>query len=98
MPGRQSEEWQRHEHREPDEPEIERIAADGVHLPADRDERHLDGDGRRSGDAEKEDEVAVPERRILEPARSKCCGLRRLAFLVVLVGRREELHLETLDP
>ena len=64
VPGRQGEEWQRNEHREPDEAEIERIASNGIDLPADRDERHLDGEPRRQHDAEEEDEIAVPERRV----------------------------------
>jgi hypothetical protein len=55
-------ERQRNEHREPDEPEVERIAPHGVHLPADRHERHLDREARREQDAEEEHEVAVPER------------------------------------
>ena len=62
MPCGQREQRQRDEHGEPDEPEIERVAADRVHLPADRDERHLDRDRGRDSDAEEEDEVAVPER------------------------------------
>ena len=59
---REREERQRNEHREPDQPEVERIAPHGVHLPADRDERHLDREARREQDAEVENEVAVPER------------------------------------
>ena len=46
----------------PDEPEVERIAVDRVHLPADRDERHLDREARRQHDAEEEHEIAMPER------------------------------------
>ena len=42
VPGRQGEERQRDEHRQPDEPEVERVAPHRVDLPADRDERHLD--------------------------------------------------------
>ncbi len=64
MPGRESEERERDEHGEPDEAEIERVAPHGVHLPPDRDERHLDREARREQDAEEEDEVAVPERRL----------------------------------
>ena len=64
MPCRQRQERQRDEHRQPDEAEVERIAPHGVHLPADRDERHLEREARREHDAEEEDEVPVPERRI----------------------------------
>ena len=62
MPGRQGQERQRDEHRQPDETEVERVAPHGVHLPADRDEGHLDREPRREHDAEEEDEVAVSER------------------------------------
>ena len=71
MPGRQGQERQRDEHRQPDETEVERVAPDGVHLPADRDERHLDREARREHDAEEEHEVAVPERRIAAPTGSR---------------------------
>ena len=64
VPGRQREQRQRDEHREADEPEVERVAADRVDLPADRDERHLDRERRREHDAEEENEIAVPERRV----------------------------------
>ena len=62
VPRREGEQRQRDEHREPDEPEIERVPVDLVDLPADRDERHLDRDGRRDRRRDVEREVAVPER------------------------------------
>ena len=62
--GRQGEERQRDEHRQPDEPEVERIAVNRVDLPADRDERHLDREPRREHDAEEDNEIAVPKRRV----------------------------------
>ena len=59
---RQREDRQRHEFREPDEPEIERVAVDGVDLPTDRDDEHLEREsvGER-GDPE-QCEVAQLER------------------------------------
>ena len=49
---------------EPDEPEVERIAVNRVDLPADRDEGHLDREPRREHDAEEDNEIAVPKRRV----------------------------------
>ena len=62
VPCRQREDRQRDEHREPDEPEVERVARDLVELPADRDERHLDREPGRNRRDEVEDEVAMRER------------------------------------
>jgi hypothetical protein len=79
MARREREERQRDEHREPDEPEVERIAMDGVHLPPNRDEAHLDRERSRDRRDDVEREVAVPERRghearssIRSNARGKC--------------------------
>ena len=41
----QHEQRRRNELGQPDEPEIERIVGDVVHLPGDRDRLHLQGDG-----------------------------------------------------
>ena len=61
---RQGEERQRDEHRQPDQPEVEWIAVNRVDLPTDRDERHLDREPRREHDAEEDNEIAVPKRRV----------------------------------
>ena len=45
--GRQREQQQREELREPDQAEVERVLADRVDLPADRDERHLQREAPR---------------------------------------------------
>jgi hypothetical protein len=47
MPRRQCKDRQREELREADEPEIERVVADRVDLPADRDHHHLRGEAVR---------------------------------------------------
>ncbi len=95
MPDGQGQQRQGDEHREADEPEIERVAADRVDLPADGDERHLDGDSRRDRGDEEEDEVAVLEGRA--PVRSGH-PLRGLWLARARVDRRrQELDLEPLD-
>ncbi len=71
VPGGEREQRQRDEHREADEPEVEWVAPNGVHLPPDRDERHLDREPRGEHDAEEDDEVAVPERRVAR-LRARC--------------------------
>ena len=99
VPGGQREQRQRDEHRQADEPEVERVAPHRVDLPADRDERHLDGERRRSRDSEEENEIAVPERRV--------AARRRRVFLVYAAspsspsagsGVGQELDLDPLDP
>ena len=60
---RQREDRQRHELREPDEPEVERVAVDRVHLPADRDGEHLRREPVRERRRPEQREVALLERR-----------------------------------
>ena len=60
--GGEREQRQRQEHREADDPEVEWVAMDRVHLPPDRDERHLDREGGRDRRADVEREVPVLER------------------------------------
>jgi hypothetical protein len=63
VPGGERQQRQRDEHREPDDPEVERVPVDLVDLPADRDERHLDRERRRHRGGDIEREVAVAKRR-----------------------------------
>ncbi len=62
LTGGQSEQRERKELREPDEPQVEWILPDGVHLPADGDRRHVHGEARCDQRNPEEREVAVAER------------------------------------
>ncbi len=81
---RNREQKQRQELGEPDEPEVERILANRVHLPPDGDRRHRHREARGDERHPEEREVAVPERGSLRRGLTTgeaLCGSR-------LVGRR----------
>ena len=59
---REREDRQRHEFREPDEAEVERVAVDRVDLPADRDDEHLQREAVRERGRPEQREVAQPQR------------------------------------
>ncbi len=62
LPGRQREHEQRHELGQADQPEVERGAVDRIHLPADRDRRHLRAEPAREDRDPEECEVALLQR------------------------------------
>ena len=63
MARRQGEHQQRHELREADQPEVERIPVDLEHLPPDRDRDHVLGEAHREDRRPEEPVVAFLERR-----------------------------------
>ena len=63
VPGRQDQQHERQELRQPDQPEVERVARDLVDLPADRDGLHLHGEGGEEARREEEGEVAIAQDR-----------------------------------
>jgi hypothetical protein len=63
LPGRQREQRQRQELGEADQPEVERVAVDHVHLPADRDGDHLRGQHPGQDRHQEERIVALPQQR-----------------------------------
>jgi hypothetical protein len=61
LPGRQRKQQQRRELDEAGQAEVERLAVDRVHLPADRDGDHLTRERHRTRDEREQRVVAVPE-------------------------------------
>ena len=98
-PAGKREQRQREEHREPDDPEVERVAVDLVDLPADRDERHLDRDRGRHGGARRRARSRGDGGVSRTPAAGRRDRLRGLGRVVGPDARRgQELDLEPLDP
>ena len=78
MPGRKRQQRQRHELRQPDQAEIEGAPVNRVHLPADRDRRHLAAQPIASDAAQSK-------------AKSRCCragGSECLLELLFVVNDR----------
>ena len=82
----------------PTSPRSSGLLLNRVDLPADRDERHLDREARREHDAEEEDEVAVPKRRVAGAASARSRSTPPRLPVAGRLGRRQELDLEPLDP
>ena len=90
VPGRQDQQHERQELRQADEPEVERIARDLVHLPADRHGLHLHGERGDEARRDEAREVAVAQHRATRVGGRVHAGARPVneAICDVRIARR----------